>query len=59
MPLTTKDGHPGLLAKGLFGETLLRELSDMTKEIEPITDARLLSGKNERVSVAMSIVVRK
>lgn len=44
MPIKTREGTEGLLIKGTFGESLLRELPDHTKDIENITDSRLLAA---------------
>lgn len=38
MPIRTAAGDPGLLATFQLGETLLRELPDLTAEIDKVTD---------------------
>lgn len=38
MPIKTLSGEPGLLAKFTFGETLLKELPDLTAEVEEYKD---------------------
>lgn len=38
MPIRTADGDPGLLATFNLGETLLRELPDLTDEVDKVKD---------------------
>ncbi|KAJ6601219.1 indoleamine 2,3-dioxygenase gamma type [Mycena vulgaris] len=38
MPIKTLDGTPGLLADGTFGETVLKELPDLTWAVEKYAD---------------------
>jgi indoleamine 2,3-dioxygenase len=44
MPITKKDGSPGLLASGDFGDAVLAELPDHTADIEKETDTRILTA---------------
>jgi indoleamine 2,3-dioxygenase len=43
MPLTKRDGTPGLLAKGLFGEET-KKIPDHTDKIKNIEDSAVLYG---------------
>lgn len=44
MPITKKDGTPGLLSKGLFGEAT-KAIPDHTDKIKNIEDSAVLYGK--------------
>ena len=44
MPIKCRDGSEGLLKFGTFGDTLMKELPDYTKQVEEITDTALLTA---------------
>ena len=44
MPIKTRKGEEGMLLKQNFGETLMKELPDHTKDVEGITDTALLTA---------------
>lgn len=46
MPMYKEDGSKGLLFHGKFGDATTT-VPDFTKEIEKITDNKLLSGKGQ------------
>ena len=44
MPIRTAEGSPGLLATFDLGETLLRELPDLTDEVDKVRDDLRTAG---------------